>query len=122
MVKRISKFDFTGIEVPIEVKKFSPSFNFRASREHQVILGSCFGVLDLIIESNTISKSGLGTKIRQPYPEIFKLSHQNPKKINFFKKIPFSQNLSHKKILQTQYSTSLIYSATSRRKNPFYLI
>ncbi len=50
----------------------------RGHRNHYNVLKSCFRVLNLIVESNLLSKSGLRTKIGQFCVEISLLCHQSP--------------------------------------------
>jgi hypothetical protein len=57
---------------------FLPSVDFGATVDHYNVLKSCFRVLNLITESNLLSKSGLRTKNRSTLcRDIATLSSQN---------------------------------------------
>ncbi len=49
---------------------FSPSINYRATVDHYNVLKLYFRVMNLIIESNLLSKSALRTEIGQSWVEM----------------------------------------------------
>ncbi len=54
---------------------FSPLVDYRATAAHYYILKSCFRVINFIVESNVLSKSGLRTEIGQLLVEISLICH-----------------------------------------------
>jgi hypothetical protein len=67
-----------------QIPLFSPSVDFGATVDHYNVLKSCFRVMNLIIESNLLSKSGLGTKTGQFCVELSLHSHRkNQRNHNF---------------------------------------
>jgi hypothetical protein len=76
MVIRISIFDFLFIEHLIQVGDFSPLVDSGVTIDHYNVLKSCLSVLNLVVESNVLSKTGLGIEIGQLCAEIQLLSHR----------------------------------------------
>jgi hypothetical protein len=70
MAKRISIFDFLLIEHLTQVGDFSPSVDSGASVDHYNDLKLYFLVMNLIVEFNELSKSGLGVVIGHFWFEI----------------------------------------------------
>jgi hypothetical protein len=70
MAKRISMFDFLLIKHLTQIGDFSPSVDSGASVDHYNDLKLYFRVLDLIVEFNKLSKSGLGIEIGRYFTEI----------------------------------------------------
>jgi hypothetical protein len=62
MVKRISIFDFLRLKHLTQVGYFSPSVDSEASVDYYNDLKLYFRVLNLIVESNELSKSALKSK------------------------------------------------------------
>jgi hypothetical protein len=60
----LQKIDFTQVEI------FPPPFDLWATVDHYNVLKFYFLVTNLIVESNLLSKSGLGFEIQQFYAEI----------------------------------------------------
>jgi hypothetical protein len=87
MVIRISIFDFLFIEHLTQVGDFSPSVDSEASVDHYNVLKSYFHDINLIVEFNILSKSGLGIEISQLRAEIQLLSHRKTSKITTSRKI-----------------------------------
>jgi hypothetical protein len=71
---RISVLNFLQIEHLTQVGEISPLVGFGATLDHYNDLKSNFLVMNLIVEFNVLSKSGLGIKIVQLCSEI-SLSH-----------------------------------------------
>ncbi len=69
-----------------QVGDFSPSVDSRALVDHYNDLKSCFLVMNLIVEFNVLSKSGLGIEIGQLRAEILLLSHKKPAKLRLLGK------------------------------------
>ncbi len=86
MVIRISIFDFLRTEHLIQVGDFSPSVDLGATVVHYNVLKLYFCVINLIVEFNVFSKSGLGIEIGQLCAEIQLLSHRKAGKIATFRK------------------------------------
>ncbi len=86
MVIRISIFDFLFIEHLTQVGDFSPLVDSGATVDHYNVVKSCLNVLNLIVESNVISKTGLGIEIGQLYAEISLLSHRKTGQIATFRR------------------------------------
>jgi hypothetical protein len=63
MARRISIFDFLRMKHLTQVGDFSPSVDSGATVDHYNDLKLYFRVLNLIIEFNELSKSGLGVVI-----------------------------------------------------------
>jgi hypothetical protein len=78
---RTSIFDFLIIEHLTQVGDFSPSVESGATVDHYNVLKLYFLVINLIIEFNVLSKSGLGIEIGQLLAEIQLLSHRKTGKI-----------------------------------------
>jgi hypothetical protein len=81
MAIRISIFDFLFIERLTQVGDFSPSVDSGTTEGHYNVLKLYFCVINLIVEFNVLSKSGLGIKIGQLRAEIQLLSHRKTSKI-----------------------------------------
>jgi hypothetical protein len=73
---RISIFDFLRIKHLTEVGDFSPSIDSGATIDHYNDLKSYFRVLNLIVESNVLSKTDLGIEICRFCVKVQLLSHQ----------------------------------------------
>jgi hypothetical protein len=86
MAKRISIFDFLRQKHLTQVGYFSPSVDSGASVDHYHDLKLYFRVLNLIVESNELSKSGLGIEIGRFCVKIQLLSHRKTSKIAAFRK------------------------------------
>ncbi len=86
MVIRISIFDFLRTEHLTQVGDFSPSVDSGASVDHYNVLKLYFCVINLIIEFNVLSKSGLLIEIGQLCAEIQLLSYRKTGKIATFRK------------------------------------
>ncbi len=67
---RTSIFDFLFIEHLTQVRDFSPSVDPGATVDHYNGLKLYFCVINLIVEFNVLSKSGLGIEIGQLCAEI----------------------------------------------------
>jgi hypothetical protein len=63
---------------------FSPSVDYRATADHYNVFKLYFRVLNLIVESNVLSKSGLKTEIGQLLVEISQLCHHKTSEITLF--------------------------------------
>jgi hypothetical protein len=81
MIIKISIFNFLQIEHLTEVGDFSHSVDSGATVDHYNVLKSYFHVINLIIDSNVLSKTGLGIEIGKSYVEIALLSHRKTIKI-----------------------------------------
>jgi hypothetical protein len=81
MAKRISIFDFLRMKHLTQVVDFSPSVDSGASVDCYIDLKLYFRVLNLIIESNELSKSGLGIEIGRFCVKIQLLSPRKTSKI-----------------------------------------
>ncbi len=81
MVIRISIFDFLRMKHLTQVGDFSPSVDSGASVDHYNVLKLYFCVIKLIVESNELSKCGLGVEIDHFCLEIPLLSHRKTGKI-----------------------------------------
>jgi hypothetical protein len=86
MVKRISIFDFLFIEHLTQVGDFSPPVDSGATVDHYNFLKSYFHDVNLIVEFNVLSKSGIGIEISQLRAEIQLLSHRKTSKIAISRK------------------------------------
>jgi hypothetical protein len=67
MVIRISIFGFLQNLKLTQVENFPPSFDLGATVDHYNVLKFYFLVRNLIVESNILSKSGLGIEMGQFY-------------------------------------------------------
>jgi hypothetical protein len=83
---KISIFDFLRIEHLTHVGDFSPSVDSGATVDHYNVLKLYFCVIKLIVESNELSKCGLGIEIGQLCAEIQLLSHRKTGKIATFRR------------------------------------
>jgi hypothetical protein len=81
MAKRILIFDFLRMKHLTQVGDFAPSVDSGASVDYYNDLKLYFLVMNLIVESNEISKSGLGIKIGRFCVKIQLLSHHKTSKI-----------------------------------------
>jgi hypothetical protein len=70
MFIRTSIFDFLRTEDLTQVGKFSPSVDSGATIDHYNDLKLNFCIINLIVEFNVLSKSGLGIEIGQLCTEI----------------------------------------------------
>ncbi len=86
MVIRISIFDFLRTEHLTQVGDFSPSVNSGASVDHKKDIKLYFCVINIIVEFNLLSKSGLGIEIGQLCAEIQPLSYRKTGKIETSRK------------------------------------
>jgi hypothetical protein len=76
----ISIFDFFQIEHLTQVGDFSSSVDSGNPVDHYNVLKLYLCVINLIVEFNILSKSGLGIEIGQLRAEIQLLSHRKPGK------------------------------------------
>jgi hypothetical protein len=67
--------------IKVQNQFFSPSVDYRATVDHYNVFKSCFCVLNLLIEFNVLSKSGLRTEIGQLLVEISLLCHHKTSEI-----------------------------------------
>ncbi len=81
MAKRISIFDFLWMKHLTQAGDFSPSVDSGASVNHYKDLKLYFLVMSLWVESNELSKSGLGIEIGRFCVKIQLLSHHKTTKI-----------------------------------------
>ncbi len=81
MAKKISIFDFLRMKHFTQVGYFSPSVDSGATVDHYNDLKLYVRVLNLIVESNELSKSGLGIEIGRFCVKIQLLSHRKISKI-----------------------------------------
>jgi hypothetical protein len=72
---KISIFDFLRIEHLTQVGDFSPSVDSNTPVDNYNVHKSYFRVMNLIVEFNVLSKSGIGIGIGQSCVEIPPLSH-----------------------------------------------
>ncbi len=78
---RISIFGFLRIEHLTQVGDFSPSVDSGDPVDHYNVLKLYLCVINLIVEFNILSKSGLGIEIGQLRAEIQLRSHRKTGKI-----------------------------------------
>jgi hypothetical protein len=90
MAKRTSIFDFLRIKHLTQVGDFSPSVDSGATVDHYNDLKLYFLVMNLIVEFNELSKSGLGVVIGLARDIVY-FPSQNLQNPNFSK-----NSLSHK--------------------------
>jgi hypothetical protein len=64
-----------------QVGDFSPSVDSSTPIDHYSELKSYFRVMNLIVESNVLSRTGLGIEIDQFHAEVQLLSHRKTSKI-----------------------------------------
>jgi hypothetical protein len=83
---RTSIFDFLPIKHLTEVGDFSPSVDFGATVDQYNDLKLYFCVINLILKSNVLSKSGLGIEICRFCVKIQQLSHQKTSQIGLLGK------------------------------------
>jgi hypothetical protein len=74
-------FDFLRTEHLTQIGDFSPSVDSDAPVDHYNVLKSCFCVINLIVEFNVLSKTGLGIEIGKSCVEISLLSHNKTSEI-----------------------------------------
>ncbi len=71
--------------IKVQNQFFSPSVDYRATVDHYSVPKSCFCVLNLIVESNVLSKSCLRIEIGSLFVEISLLCHHKTSEIATFK-------------------------------------
>jgi hypothetical protein len=86
MVIMISIFDFLRIKQLTQVEDFSPSVDSGATIDHYNVLKLYFCILNLVVESNLLFKSGIRIKIGKSCVKILLLSHRKTGKIATFRK------------------------------------
>ncbi len=85
--------DITRFKRPLEIVNFPSSLNFEVTVDQDFVLKSCFCVLNIIVEFNQLSKTGLESSNRQSCAEISKCFGHNINKITTF---TYPDLISHK--------------------------